>query len=74
VRRATATAPVPISESAPHRFTVAEYYRIASAGVLGEDDRVELIDGQILVMSPISPGHAYAVDCCNRAFSAGVRG
>jgi Uma2 family endonuclease len=71
---ATATAPGAAPATAPHRFTVAEYYRIASAGVLGEDDRVELIDGQILDMSPISPGHAYAVDCCNRAFSAGVGG
>ncbi|HTE19451.1 MAG TPA: Uma2 family endonuclease [Armatimonadota bacterium] len=71
---ATATAPVPPPETAPHRFTVAEYHRIASAGVLGEDDRVELIDGQIFDRSPISPGHAYAVDCCNRVFSAGVGG
>jgi Uma2 family endonuclease len=37
----------------PHRFTVAEYHRMAEAGILGEDSRVELIRGQIVDMAPI---------------------
>jgi Uma2 family endonuclease len=40
------------------RFTTAEYHRLAEVGVLAEDDRVELIDGEILEMSPISPKNA----------------
>ncbi|HEY1931326.1 MAG TPA: hypothetical protein VGG99_04885 [Acetobacteraceae bacterium] len=32
----------------PHRFTVAEYHRMAEAGILDEDSRVELIRGQIV--------------------------
>ena len=34
------------------RFTTAEYHRMGEAGVLSEDDRVELLDGAIVQMSP----------------------
>jgi Uma2 family endonuclease len=50
------------------RFTVDEYYRMAEAGVFGENDRVELLDGQIYVMSPIGSEHASCVDRLTRLF------
>jgi Uma2 family endonuclease len=46
-----------------HRlFTVDEYYRMAEAGILHDDDRVELIDGEIVHMPPIGSNHASVVD------------
>ncbi len=42
-------------------FTVDTYQRLGELGILGEDDRVELIDGQVVEMSPIGPGHAGCV-------------
>lgn len=42
----------------PWRFTVDDYYKLARAGILGEDDRVELIDGEIIDMTPIGSRHA----------------
>ena len=42
-------------------FNVDEYYRMARAGVLKPDDRVELIEGEIIKMSPIGSPHAACV-------------
>ncbi len=42
-------------------FNVDEYYRMARAGVLKPDDRVELIEGEIVKMSPIGSPHAACV-------------
>ena len=43
------------------RFTVDEYHKLADAGILEEDDRVELLDGEIILMSPVGYRHAKAV-------------
>ncbi|MBI4634928.1 MAG: Uma2 family endonuclease [Candidatus Rokubacteria bacterium] len=43
-------------------FTVEEYYRMAEAGILHEDDRVELLEGEIVEMAPIGDRHAQCVD------------
>ena len=44
------------------RFTVDEYHRMGEAGILSEDDRVELLAGEIVTMSPIGPLHAGTVN------------
>ena len=43
------------------RFTTHEYEQIIAAGVIGEDDRVELLEGEIVEMSPIGPSHSSCV-------------
>ena len=57
------------------RFNVDEYYAMAHAGILSERDHLELIDGEIVAMTPIGPVHAVAVARANRALlrSAGDR-
>ncbi|WP_376790048.1 Uma2 family endonuclease [Thermoflexus sp.] len=42
-------------------FTVEEYHRMAEVGILSEDDRVELIEGELIAMSPIGSRHAACV-------------
>lgn len=42
---------------AVHRFTRDEYYRMGEAGLF-RNERVELLDGEIVTMSPHNPPHA----------------
>jgi Uma2 family endonuclease len=51
------------------RFTVDEYYRMAEASILSEDDRVELLEGEIIQMTPIGKRHAACVNRLLRLFS-----
>ena len=44
-----------------HRFTTKEYYQMIEAGILTEQDRVELIEGEIVEMSPVGFRHAAMV-------------
>ena len=46
---------------APHRWTRQQYEQMIEAGILGAGDRVELIDGEIIEMSPQKGPHAMAV-------------
>ena len=53
-----------------HRLTVADYRRLGEARILGKDDRVELLEGQLVDMSPIGPRHALTIDLLNRLLPA----
>jgi Uma2 family endonuclease len=44
------------------RWTVDDYHRMISAGILTPEDRVELLDGQIVEMAPQDPPHASRID------------
>jgi Uma2 family endonuclease len=57
-------------------ITVAEYHRMGEAGILTEDDRVELIEGQLIAMSPIGSAHSGTVNSLTRrlVLAVGDRG
>ena len=48
------------------KFTVTEYYRMAEVGILAPEERVQLIEGEIIVMPPQSPPHAGTRNKCYR--------
>ncbi|MDQ3629811.1 MAG: Uma2 family endonuclease [Actinomycetota bacterium] len=63
----TVPAHVPV-----HPLTVEDYHRMIEAGVLGEDDRVELLEGVLVEVSPVGPEHAQAVARLNVHFAAAM--
>ncbi|HTW72920.1 MAG TPA: Uma2 family endonuclease [Acetobacteraceae bacterium] len=57
-------------------LTVAQYHRMGEVGILNEDDRVELIEGELVAMVPIGSNHAGTVNTLNRrlVMAVGDRG
>ena len=51
------------------RFTMDEYHLMGQVGILGEDDRVELLEGEIVEMAPIGSRHQATVDRLTELFS-----
>ena len=56
------------------QFTVADFARMVDTGILAEDDRVELIDGEVRAMSPIGPRHAAIINRLNALLSRELAG
>ncbi|MBD2457814.1 Uma2 family endonuclease [Nostoc sp. FACHB-87] len=56
-----------------HKFTVPQYHKMIESGILTEDDRVQLIRGEIVEMSPIGTKHAACVKCLNKILSTKLR-
>lgn len=52
---------------ARHKLDVYDYHRMGETGILGEDDRVELIDGEVIDMAPIGQDHIASVNGLTRA-------
>ena len=57
-------------------LTVAEYHRMGEVGILTERDRVELIEGELVAMSPIGSEHSGTVNALTRmlVLAVGDRG
>ena len=49
-----------------HLLSVSDYYRMAQAGILSEDEHVELINGELFDMAPIGSFHAGLVTRLSR--------
>lgn len=56
------------------KLTVDEYHRMGEVGIFHEDDRVELLDGELYEMTPIGDGHIGDVNSLNFLFSQRLGG
>lgn len=71
---ATVTATPTTTDATRYKFTAEEYHRMGEAGIFTEDDRVELIEGDIIQMAPVGDPHINAVDRLNEVFVIAVAG
>jgi Uma2 family endonuclease len=64
--------PAPIDPVAPARWTAEQYMALVDEGVLGPDDRVELLEGVIVAMAPQNVPHAAGVSRMQQALHRAV--
>jgi len=62
----TVTAATPDVLERQRRIRVDEYHRMIEAGILGENERVQLIDGVLVAMTPQGRLHAFVIQELNR--------
>jgi Uma2 family endonuclease len=56
----TISKPIPTNGVKPHLITVAEYDRMIELGIYTENDRIELLNGEIIELMPKGPKHTSA--------------
>jgi Uma2 family endonuclease len=57
----TVAAPSPDVQERLRRISVNEYHRMIEAGILDEDEKVQLIDGMLVAMTPQGQPHAFVI-------------
>jgi hypothetical protein len=58
-----------VTTAPTYRWSVEEYQKLGEAGIFHEDDRVELLDGDIVIMAPIGTRHMKAVRRLNNVMA-----
>ncbi len=66
--------PKPVTEPGRYHLKVDSFHRMIEAGIFAEDEHVELIQGELHAMPPISAGHAGKNKRLNRLFSLRAQG
>ena len=67
----TRTEPDTLADAPKKRlFTRKEYHAMGKAGIFAPNERMELLEGEIIVMSPVGNWHAFCVDSLNYEFAA----
>jgi Uma2 family endonuclease len=71
----TVSVPIPSAgQPTARRFSVDEYHRMVSSGVLTESDRVQLVNGWIVEMPPVGPEHSTSTSLAEAALLPNLPG
>ncbi len=60
--------------STPRRWTYEDWERMVAGGIVDEDERLELVDGELVCMTPVGDRHMYAVDLVAEYLWSEMRG
>ena len=63
-----------VREPVRHLLTIHDFHRMGEAGILGDDDRIELIEGELIDMAPIGSHHAGTVIRLTSLFNRALAG
>ncbi len=55
-----------LSTPTRYKLSIEDYHKLAEVGILNEDSRVELIEGELIEMAPIGPPHSWMVNRLNK--------
>src|SRR5689334_3757408 len=66
--------PVPPRAPGPYRLSVGQYEAMIAAGIITDDDRVELIEGRLVAKLPKGPEHSTGSEKCWRAIDRALPG
>ena len=70
-----AVFPIDLPVMAPHwKLSSGDYHRMIAAGILWEDARIELIEGELIDRAPIGYPHISTVNLINESLTQLVRG
>lgn len=58
----------------PRRWTYEDWERMVAAGIVDEDERLELVDGALVCMTPVGDRHMYTVDLVAEYLWSQMRG
>src|SRR3989337_719739 len=61
--------PTPDARERLRPISVDEYHRMIDAGILDEDEKVQLIDGMLVAMTPKGQPHPFGVMRLTRLFA-----
>ena len=64
----------PVRKPVRHLLTTHDFHKMGEAGIFGEDDRIELIEGELIDMAPIGSLHAGTVMRLTSLFTQALAG
>ena len=61
-----------VAETIPYRFNIQDFHRMGEVGILSGEQRIELLNGEVVTMAPIGTWHAFVTGRLARLLIQGL--